>query len=506
MSESIDDLLGLGPEPKIHSDNAWTFVAPPTVAAFLRCDAHNQLIMGPFGSGKSSGCCIKILLRAGAQEPDADGIRRTRCAVVRNTYRELMDTTKKTMDEWFTADMAQWVESDMTYWVKFNDIECEVMLRALDRPDDVKKLLSLDLTFAWINEAKQIPKAIFDALQGRVGRFPSRVGVTWCGIFMDTNPPDTDHWIFTTFEEFKGIDEEDRSEFRIFKQPSGLAQNAENVQNLLKGARKPDGRPVYYAKMMPGKTKAWIEAFVHGRYSFVTDGKPVYHEYVDEIHCADHVLIWQKGLPLGLGMDFGLTPALVVVQRLPGLDQHQVIDEITSDRMGAAQFARHAVEYLKKAYPGAKFGGFGDPAGSAQAQTDETTPFDVVQGAGLPIDPAPTNDPIRRREAVAGQLSTLGFTGKPSLIISPKCETLRRGFMGGYHYGRVAIPGEDRFREEPVKNKYSHVSDALQYYAVGEGLDFKALDQSHPGDDDEDVPRRRVNTAIGRSRSANGRR
>jgi hypothetical protein len=487
---------------------AVTYEASPTIAEFFRSSAGNRIIIGPLGSGKSTGCTVEILRRAQAQEVGRSGLRRTRCAVIRNTYRELTDTTKATMDEWLPPGLATWVESDMTYWLRFNDVECEIMLRALDRPEDVKKLLSLDLTFAWINEAKEVPKSVFDMLQGRVGRFPAskEAQVTWCGIFMDTNPPDSDHWIYKTFEEFEKIDLEDRPDFRVFHQPSGLAANAENVANLLGGQRKADGRPLYYAKMMPGKTKAWLDAFIHGKYSFVADGKPVYPEYNDEIHTAKSELEWRVGLPLHLGMDFGLTPALLVAQRIPGLLQWQVLDEITSTDMGANRFAQHAVQYLKKTYPGAKFKGWGDPSGDNRAQTDETTPFQVVQAAGLPIDPAPTNDPIRRREAVAGQLSTLGLTGQPSLIVSPRAKMFRKGMNGAYHYARVQVSGEERYRDEPVKNMYSHICEAGQYMMVGEGMDFKALDQSHGEDPDSPVRVPRVTTAIGRNRSPHGAR
>lgn len=477
------------------------FIAPPTISEFLQCRADNHLITGPLGSGKSSGCAVKIVKLATEQEPDDTGIRRTRCAVIRNTYRELVDTTKKTMDEWLDPSIATWVESDMTYWLKFNDVECEIMLRALDRPEDVKKLLSLDLTFAWINEAKEVAKQVFEMLQGRVGRFPAarRARITWAGIFMDTNPPDSDHWLYKVFEEFEGIEEQDRHMYQVFHQPSGLSPQAENVQNLLNGERTVDGRPRYYAKLLPGKSKAWIDAFVHGRYSFVSSGRPVYPEFADEVHTAKSNLDWRKGLVLYLGMDFGLTPALVVAQRIPGILQWQVIDEIIGAGIGAVRFATHAVQYLKANYPGAKFGGWGDPAGSAQAQTDEDTPFNVVNRAGLPIDPAPTNDPIRRREAVVGQLTTLGMTGQPSLVISPKAKTLRKAMAGGYHYARVQVSGEERYRDEPVKNMYSHVSDALQYLMVGEGMDFKALDQSAGSDHDEQVRPKKVQTAIPRS-------
>jgi hypothetical protein len=476
--------------------------APPVVSAFLRCNALVTLIIGPFGSGKSTGCVMRALMRAQQQAPSKNGKRRTKFVVVRNTYRELMDTTKPTIEAWIPSDIRTWVVGDATFHIRYNDVECELLLRALDTPEDVKKLLSLDITGAWVNEAKQIPKAILDGLTGRIGRYPNSETdgfCSWRGIWMDTNPPDADHWLYKTFEEFENIEMDDRGDYRVFHQPSGLASNAENVENLLKGARKPDGRPLYYAQMMVGKTKEWINVFVHGRYGFLAEGLPVFPEYQDEIHTAKAPLPWRPGLTLLLGMDFGLTPALVVAQRISGLDQLQIIDEIVSTNMGALRFAKHAKQYLVKTYPGAHYIGWGDPAGEARSQADEQTPFDVVQANGLPIDPAPTNDVTRRREAVADGLTTLTMNGTPALLISPKCKVLRKGMNGGYHRARVQVSGGDRYRDEPVKNEYSHVCDALQYIAVGLGMDSKALDTAAGVDDSG--PRRpsKVKTAISRS-------
>jgi hypothetical protein len=105
---------------------------------------------------------------------------------------------------------------------------------------------------------------------------------------------------------------------------------------------------------------------------------------------------------------------------------------------------------------------------------------------------------------VVGQLSTLGMTGQPSLIISPRAKTVRKGMGGGYHYARVQVSGEERFRDEPVKNTYSHVCEALQYLMVGEGMDYKALDQGTATK--TDAPQSpKSHTAIGR-RSPHGPR
>ena len=55
--------------------------------------------MGPVGSGKSTACVLEIWDRARRQAA-FEGVRRTRWAVIRNHYPELLTTTVKTWKEW----------------------------------------------------------------------------------------------------------------------------------------------------------------------------------------------------------------------------------------------------------------------------------------------------------------------------------------------------------------------------------------------------------------------
>src|SRR3954447_21006586 len=107
--------------------------APPTLAEFLDCNAFVRCCIGPVGSGKSSVCVMEILRRACEQAPLSDGKRRTRFAVIRNTYRELEDTTVKTFAKWIPQDrrFGKWNEADFSFTMKFNDVECEVLFRSL---------------------------------------------------------------------------------------------------------------------------------------------------------------------------------------------------------------------------------------------------------------------------------------------------------------------------------------------------------------------------------------
>lgn len=438
------------------------YTPPVTLARFLQSSLFVRAIMGPVGSGKSSVCAIEILRRAAEQLPGPDGFRRTRFAIIRNTYRELQDTTRKTFEEWVPLDLGKWSEADLTFYLSFDDVRCEVLFRALDRPEDVRKLLSLELTGAWINEAREVPKPVFDMIQGRVGRYPSRNqgGPTWYGVWLDTNPPDRDHWFYRVFEELRP------AEHILFRQPSALSETAENRENL---------PPRYYERLVAGKDDDWVKVFVHGEYGFIKDGRPIYPEWQDRLHVQPPSLL-PVASPLLVGVDFGLTPAAVFGQRDPKDGQLQIVHEITSESLGATRFFEEVVTYLSSVHPGRPVRGWGDPAGEQRSQVDERTPYNVAQAAGLPLVPTHTNDFTLRREAVANALTRLTLLGRPTLVIDSTCITLRKAMAGGYCLKRVQVAGAERFRDVPEKNKFSHVAEALQYLAVGEGMDSSVLD------------------------------
>jgi hypothetical protein len=207
------------------------------------------------------------------------------------------------------------------------------------------------------------------------------------------------------------------------------------------------------------------------------NGRPVYPEFKDHVHVNPAIVPLERETIL-IGMDFGLTPAVALAQRDPKDQQYQVFDEIVATDLGAVRFAEDAVAYIKRTYPNRKVAGYGDPAGEDRSQVDERTPFDVVNTQGLPISPAPTNDPVLRREAVGRALTRLTILGRPALVIHPRCKVLRKAMNGGYCFKRVAAAGDERFRDKPDKNSFSHVAEALQYLMVGEGEDTVALESA----------------------------
>mgnify|MGYP001593502366 CR=1 FL=1 len=451
------------------------YKAEPTASLFHRSSAFVRGLRGPIGTGKSVACCMEIVRRA-AEQTAYNGVRRSRWAAIRNTYPELKSTTVKTWEDWvpegvastkFDSPIVSLLETDLPDGTK---VECEVLFMSLERPADIKKLKSLDLTGVWINECSELPKAVLDMATGRVGRYPGKAmgGASWSGVIMDTNSPDDDHWYYKLAE----LNRPDGYEF--FSQPGALlkvgdryAPNpiAENVQNHILGYE-------YWLRQIPGKDAQWIKVFVLGEYGSVHDGKPVYNEYNDTLHVKAINPI--QGVQLKIGLDFGLTPAAVITQT-DARGRLLVLDELCGEDMGISGFLDDVlIPQLMSVYPifwakkAEMIVCIADPAGSQRAQTDEKSCFDEVKAKKLKIRSAKSNAWLPRRGSVAWFLSKLS-SGQPMFLIDPCCKMLRKGFNGGYKYRRIQVIGEERYTEEPMKNSYSHPHDALQYVAMETG-------------------------------------
>jgi hypothetical protein len=402
---------------------------------------------------------MEIVSRALQQAPGPDGLRRSRWAIIRNTYPELKSTTIKTWLEWVPEEVfgpMRW-DVPISHKVRLQpDVELEVFFVALDKPKDVKKLLSLELTGVWVNEAREVPKAAIDAATGRVGRFPPMRdgGCTWSGVIMDTNSMDDDHWWYHLAEE------ERPASWEFFTQPGGLEGGAENRGNL------PDD---YYERIAEGKDDLWRNVYIHNLYGTVQDGLPVYKgSWNDRVHIADQELWPIANVPVVVTFDFGLTPSAIFLQLTPR-GQLRAIDELVASSMGVRQFAENVVYPLvKEKYSKCPLYVTGDPAGVSRDYSEDTA-FSILEqifdGIAQDVRPAETNDLIPRLEAVKWFLTRM-TDGDPAFLLSPKCKILRKGFNGGYQYRRLQTSGTERYTLKPDKNDYSHPHDALQYGAL----------------------------------------
>jgi hypothetical protein len=433
--------------------------------------------MGPVGSGKSITCIMECILKAIAQEPNAKGVRRTRCAIIRNTYPELKTTTIKSFTDWIPPENCR-ISSDAPYTGFVHgdlpdgtSFEAEFIFLALDKPDDAHRLLSLELTFAWINECREIPESIFRQVLQRTGRFPRKIEspITWAGVIMDTNPPDTDHWYYDLAEVQKP------EKYSFFRQPGGVIKigdnyfpnpEAENIENLA------EGHGYYLKQCTPGADPNMINVMLMGNYGSLKSDRPVYPQFSDALHTVENLQV-NRNAPLLLMFDFGLTPACLIGQKGES-GQLLIFKELYDDNNGLKQFLDEMVcpELAKPQFRGLPVTAVCDPAGMQRTQVDATlTPVNEILRHGITVYPAKTNDFSQRKAAVDRLLTRLTTGGKPALLIDKNnCKRLIKGFISGYSFKRRA-GYNDLYRDVPDKNKYSHVHDALQYGAMEVSID-----------------------------------
>jgi len=427
------------------------YTPPPTGKRFMHSDARMRVLMGPVGSGKSVTCSFEVVRRASMQKPDAQGRRRSRAAVVRETARQLQDTTIKTFLDWFPpGQCGEYMRTTKTYFFRVGDVECEIMFRALDDADDVANLNSLELTFAWFNECRDIHPDIVDAMSKRIGRFPSKKdgGPSWHGMWGDTNPPTMDTWWYYQMEKLNpkdGVTPNDNG-WDVFKQPSGRSPYAENVENL------PDG---YYGTQ--GRSEEYVRVYIDGEYGLSLAGTPVYKYFKTDYHMAKSPLrpIMNGVRPIVVGMDLGLTPAAVLGQQDPR-GRALILAEAVSFDMGIQRFIRTVLKpLLFERFPGVPVLVVTDPAGVQRAQTDERSAVDIIKAEGLRVISARTNSVSARINAVDDFLMRQ-VDGDPAFLVDPRCTQLKAAMMGGYRYKNKGDGVID-------KNKHSHVAEGLQY-------------------------------------------
>ncbi len=446
-----------------------TYYKPTSTGAiFHRCDDRVRVVRGHVGSGKTTMECAEIIFRSVRMPPCKDGIRYSRCAVIRNTYGDLIKTTIHTWRQWYNRlGQVRSIQSpsfSITHTFKVEVIEngiidirnivLELLPIALDTVMDVTKhLKSLEVTFVFLNELSELDQMALDFFTGgRMPRFPRLQDFTeeqrkseklyWSGLFADTNPPEEDSWIYKMFEVEKP------PQYTMLVQPPAVIKQgeayvinpeAENIKNIQNGAEE-------YVKMTYGKSEAFIRVYLMGEYGTLSNEKRVYYNYNDNIHSSDNVEI-NKNCTLLIGADLGtVAPAIIVSQIVEG--RLIVLKEFCGSFTTIRELANNWVlPWLNSNCDGMRIEiVLFDPAKTMKGDQELREVF------GSLVIQADTNNVEVRINAVSKLLNKL-VSGKGGIEISRSgCPQLRKGFNGKYYYKRLRIIGEDRTTEEPHKN------------------------------------------------------
>jgi hypothetical protein len=432
----------------------------------MKSGSFGRLIAGPVGSGKTTACIFELFRRACEQEPAPDGIRYTRFAIVRQTLKQLKDTVLKDIEAWLKG-ITRYKVSDNTIYIECGDVKSEWLLIPLDDAEDQRRLLSMQLTGAWLSECIEMDVQILSPLAGRCGRYPgaSEGGATWFGLIADTNmPSEASDW-------YKFMEEETPPDWQIFIQPGGMSPHAENLNWLTQTPetlklpldhpqRLSQGR-AYYERFVRNNSEDWCKRYVHAEFGDDPSGTAVFRTtFKSAFHVIDELLPI-PGLPLIIGQDFGRDPWSIICQA-----DHRgrllVLEEVEGTDTG---LEKHVMEGLRPKlmdprYIGRPVAIVGDPSGVAKGSIYEETSFDALKRMGFMCFPAPTNDIDARLRAVEAWLLRQSNGAAAILFDKKRCPTLIRAMGGGYRYAKLR---SGQRKPTPEKNEYSHPSDALQY-------------------------------------------
>lgn len=445
------------------------FNAPPTVARFMKSEAFFRLIAGPVGSGKTTGCLFELFRRACEQAPAKDGYRYTRFAIVRQTLKQLKDTVLKDITGWLQG-IAEFKVSDNTVYISVGDVKSEWLLIPLDSPEDQRRLLSLQLTGAWMSESIEMDYTIVSPLAGRIGRYPSgNLGSpTWFGMIADTNMP-------SEGSDWHKVMIDPPPDTQIFIQPGGLEDDAENLEYLVQTAetvkldltdpdqreqRRAQGR-TYYERFVRNNSPDWCKRYVHAQFGDDPSGTAVFREsFKHSFHVVDE-LEPVSAFPLLVGQDFGRDPCSIICQ-LDHRGRLLVLEEVVAEDIGLELHIERSLRptLMKERYLGKSIAVIGDPSGIAKSSIYEENSFDVMKRMGFMAFPAPTNELSARLRAVEAFLLAQREGGPAFLIDGKRCPSLVRGLNGGYRFAKTRAGVR---KPAPDKNEYSHIADALQY-------------------------------------------
>lgn len=438
--------------PEVREEIAYNPI--PTLKQFHDSPGQIRAIVGPVGSGKTSAAAWEVCYFKPEFLFRKYGIKKTRWVIVRNTFVEISDTTMKTVFEWFPFGVGSGPNS-RNYALKYPEgYEVELLFRSCDRPEDVKKFKSLEVTGYWIDESIEVADEIKRMLKNRIGRFPRKCPVRF-GI-ETTNPPDVEH---TTYTQFKWQ-----------SPPPGPVTNIEPLKNHYGFWQPPEEnnenlRPGYYDDMREDykNNPDWIEMYIEGKPGMMIQGKLVINNFDRRVHVADEPLIY-SGLPLYMGWDHsGNTPAAAVFQ-IPSPLETQILAEFHTDKMGIVDFGHYVnqqVGIMFPNYPGITH--WGDPAGEAKYSTKIggfTSNAQLLrENCGIDVQPSDQN--FRARVEAFDQM----LARRGGVLIDPRCTRIINGLIGGYCYPEnKSIVGE--YLPNVLKNKYSHIIEACEYFYV----------------------------------------
>ena len=451
------------------ADSSFDYTPPKSLAPFFASDARVRLVRGPIGSSKSTAMVMELFRRACQQAPDADGIRRTKFAIVRNTLSQIEKTCLVTIQKTL-GPLVSYKVSKHELTLKFNDIHSSWIFLPLDTPENVQRLLSLEITGAWVSEFREIEPEIVMNVYSRCGRYPAALGQgvapTWHGLLAETNSFSEDSPWFDELEVGEDLEilvpgktSLPRKNWFYLVQPGAYDEDADWLQYL---------PPGYYEDLLESNGEAWADQYIHNLIAPSLSSQAVFAKTFDREEHIQTGLKFVHTIPLVIGLDTGRQPAAVLGQIDPR-GRLNILASVWAENTGIEKFIAEDVQpLLAEMFPRAYCIAVVDPAGRQRSQIGEQSVIEAINEAGISAIPAVTNQIAPRLRAVEKY-----FNRRNGIAIDPERNArLIVALQYGYRFPRDR---EKALKETPDKSHPdSDLADALQYLCLGVESRFMA--------------------------------
>ena len=429
-----------------------------------RSRARVKYAWGPIRTGKSVWMCWRFYYLA--ERAAKLGIS-LRGIILRDTYRNLKDTTLKTWDEWF-GPMSEVVESTprtIRLRTPESDITHELLFRHGQTAAEASNFLSSEYGFIGLEEVAPaftptgeispgIAEEVFDMALGRL----VQKGIDEPELIMTSNPPPMHHWAS------RRVIDLDRAKLKDLNWAHFWFPPEENKRNIRAG---------FYEELMKSWPEDLVKRFIKGERVAIYPGLPIFQkDFSERMHVRD-VVKPIFGLPIILCVDSsGLAPAALFTQIDPKgrwlwLKEIQggFVDGRLVEQVGAKTFAKMCKTVAGENFPGYTFAqGWGDPYRlETKSDTDEKTWSQYFNAEGFNLKPG-VKLITDRIEGIRERLTTI-IEGIPALQINKAgCPLAIEALSGGYRWGLDPLASRIT-GAEPVKDIFSHVMDAAGHGA-----------------------------------------
>lgn len=441
----------------------------PTARIAHQGNIRVRYAWGPIRTGKSVWLCWRFYYLAVRAAKLGIGLRGI---ILRDTYRNLKDTTLVSWDEWL-GPLCETIESDprsIKLHIPETDVTATMLFRHGATAKEASNFLSTAFGFIGLEEVAPafnptgvvspgIPEEIFDMALGRL----EQTGIDHPELAMTSNPPPMHHWAS------KRLIDAPPEKLKAMNWAHYWFPPEENKQNI---------RPGFYEELLNVWPEDMIKRFVKGERVALYPGLPVYQkDFSERLHVVDD-LKPIPGLPLILCVDSsGWTPAALFTQvdtrgRWLWLRELQggFVDGKLVEQVGPVRFADECKKVAAEFFEGFTFKtGYGDPfaltakAATGPNKSDEKSWQEIFKAQGFQLLPgmAAITDRI---EGVRERLSKV-IEGQPGIQINRQgCPLSIEALSGGYRWG-LDVNASRVMGTEPMDNQFTHTMDAAGHAA-----------------------------------------